>query len=139
MLKFHRWVAVAVGLVFAWNSGLDAAQLTRGFISGTLTDPSQAVLSGVQVNITNKATNISHETRSTDAGFYRFAAVEPGTYLVEFRLPGFQSQRVDDVKVSTAQEVTLNQTLMVGGTTTDILVTQSPGVELAKTSPTIER
>jgi len=139
MLKFHQWVGVAVALVFASNCDLGAAQLTRGFISGTLTDPSQAVLSGVQVNITNKATNISHETRSTDAGFYRFVAVEPGTYTVEFRLPGFQTQRVDDVKVSTAQEVTLNQTLRVGGTTTEVLVTQTAGAELAKTSPTIER
>src|SRR5207245_1209350 len=65
------------------------AQLTRGFVSGTLTDASKAIVAGVNVTITNKATNISRETVSNDVGFYRFAAVEPGDYTVEFKLPGF--------------------------------------------------
>src|SRR5262245_55680532 len=117
MLKVHRWMVwITVTLVFASRSTA-AAQLTRGFISGTVTDSSQAVVRNVQVVITNKDTNVSHETVSTDAGFYRFVAVEPGNYVIEFRLAGFQTQRVDNVKVSTAQEVTINQTLSVGGVT----------------------
>ena len=79
MLKFHQWtVWIAVTLVFASTINPARAQLTRGFISGTVTDASQALVPGVLVSITNKLTGISRETVSTDAGFYRFVAVEPG-------------------------------------------------------------
>jgi outer membrane receptor protein involved in Fe transport len=140
MLKFHQWaVWIAVTLVFASTIDPAGAQLTRGFVSGTVTDASRAVIPGVLVSITNKSTGISRETVSTDAGFYRFVAVEPDTYSIEFKLAGFETRRVDNVTVSTAQEVTLNQTLNVVGVTTDVLVTETPGVELAKTNPTIER
>ncbi len=140
MLKIHQWtVWIAVTLVFASTINPARAQLTRGFISGTVTDASQAVVPGVSVSIMNKLTGISRETVSTDAGFYRFVAVEPGTYSVEFKLAGFETRRIDTVTVSTAQEVTLNQTLNVVGVTADVLVTETSGVELAKTNPTIER
>ena len=140
MLKFHQWaVWIAVTLVFASTINSARGQLTRGFISGTVTDASQAVVPGVSVSITNKLTGISRETVSTDAGFYRFVAVEPGTYSVEFKLAGFETRRIDTVTVSTAQEVTLNQALNVVGVTADVLVTETPGVQLAKTNPTIER
>ena len=140
MLKFHQWtVWIAVTLVFASTINPARAQLTRGFISGTVTDASQALVPGVLVSITNKLTGISRETVSTDAGFYRFVAVEPGTYSVEFKLAGFETRRIDTVTVNIAQEVTLNQTLNVAGVTTDVLVTETPGVQLAKTNPTIER
>ena len=140
MLKFHQWtVWIAVTLVFASTINPARAQLTRGFISGTVTDASEALVPGVLVSITNKLTGISRETVSTDAGFYRFVAVEPGTYSVEFKLAGFETRRIDTVTVNIAQEVTLNQTLNVAGVTTDVLVTETPGVQLAKTNPTIER
>jgi Carboxypeptidase regulatory-like domain len=140
MLKFHQWaVWIAVTLVFASITNPARAQLTRGFISGTVTDASQAVVPGVLVSITNKLTGISRETVSTDAGFYRFVAIEPGTYSVEFKLAGFETRRIDAVTVTTAQEVTLNQALNIVGVTADVLVTETPGVELAKTNPTIER
>src|SRR5215813_6257574 len=114
MLKFPRWtVWIAVTLVVASTISPAQAQLTRGFISGTVTDAGQAVVPGVLVSITNKSTGISRETVSTDAGFYRFVAVEPGTYAVEFKLAGFETRRIDTVTVNTAQEVTLNQTLIV--------------------------
>jgi hypothetical protein len=140
MLKFHQWaVWIAVTLVFASTTNPARAQLTRGFISGTVTDASHAVVPGVLVSITNKLTGISRETVSTDAGFYRFVAIEPGTYSVEFKLAGFETRRIDAVTVTTAQEVTLNQALNIVGVTADVLVTETPGVELAKTNPTIER
>src|SRR5262245_47402776 len=78
------------------------AQLIRGFISGTITDSSNAVIPGVQVSITNTGTNISRDTTTNEIGFYRFVAVEPGNYSVEFRLPGFENRKVPSVTVSTA-------------------------------------
>jgi len=140
MIKIQRWNAcLLVALAMASGAIAANAQLTRGFVSGTLTDATGAILAGVQVTITNTATNIARETISNDTGLYRFAAVEPGTYRVEFRLAGFEARKVENISVSTAQEVTLNQAMSVGGVTTEISVTETPGVELAKTTATIER
>jgi len=106
MLKIHQWtVWIAVTLVFASTINPARAQLTRGFISGTVSDASQAVVPGVSVSIMNKLTGISRETVSTDAGFYRFVAVEPGTYSVEFKLAGFETRRIDTVTVSTPRKL----------------------------------
>src|SRR4030081_3093565 len=71
-----------------------AAQLSRGFISGTIQDASGAVVDGVTVKVTNKATNVFSETVSNNLGVYRIAGVEPGTYSVEFSKPGFEKRRL---------------------------------------------
>src|SRR5579871_2412575 len=96
------------------------SQLVRGAISGVVSDPSGAVLPGVQVIITNKETNISRDTTTNERGFYRFAALEPADYTVQFQLSGFEARKVDTVSITTAQEATINQTLMVGGVTAEI-------------------
>ena len=116
------------------------AQLTRGFISGTVTDQSNAVIPGASIVIVNKATNIQHETLTNEAGLYRFVAVEPGTYSVQFSMSGFETRKADDIIVRAAQEVVINQTLAVGGGAAVVEVNVTPpGVELAKTTPTIDR
>src|SRR6266581_3881278 len=124
MLKNCRWTVclALVVLVLDGSAHPAAAQLTRGFVSGTITDASNAILPGVQITITNNATNIMREAVSSDTGLYRFVAVEPGAYSVEFKLSGFVARRVDTITVGPAQEVVVNQTMAVGGVTTEIAV-----------------
>jgi hypothetical protein len=119
-------------------SNISHAQLIRGFISGTVTDSTGAAVPGASVTLRNVLTNISRETQTNGSGFYRFVAVDPAEYSIEFTLPGFETRMVENVIVRTAQEVVLDQTLQVGGITTEISVTQVPGVELNKTIPTVE-
>ena len=83
----------ALALLVAIGSSA-RAQLTRGFISGTLQDPSGAVLTDATVQITNVATNTTRDTTTNEAGFYRFVAVEPGTYSVEFTRPASTGRRL---------------------------------------------
>jgi outer membrane receptor protein involved in Fe transport len=141
MMQSHSrvvWFAL-VALIVSWSVLPATAQLTRGFISGIVTDSSGGILAGVQVTITSTATNISRETITNEVGFYRFTAIEPGDYTVEFKLPGFENRKVAGVTVSTAQEVTINQSLSVGAVTAEVSVTTIPGTDLAKTTATIER
>src|SRR5690242_16846784 len=95
MTKFRRcavWLALAV-LIFTWSERPVSAQLTRGLISGIVSDATGAILSGVEVTITSTATNTSRDTVTNDVGFYRFTAVEPGGYTVQFRLAGFEEHQ----------------------------------------------
>ena len=115
------------------------AQLVRGFVSGTVTDAQDAVVVGATVTITNKATNISRNTVTNEVGFYRFAAVEPGEYTVEYSLPGFETRRVASITVRTAKEVVINQTLRVSQVTAEVSVLETPGAELERATATVER
>ncbi len=103
-------------------------------------DPTGAVVTGATVKATNQDTNIEQTTATNQTGFYRFAGLEPGVYSIEFTASGFEIRRVQGIQVSAAQDVTLDQTLAVAGTQTVVEVVDSPaGVELAKTTATIER
>lgn len=72
---------------------------TSGTILGSAVDPSGAVVVGVQVDLTNKATN-SRTRVTTDAqGHYAFPNVAPGTYSITVRATGFRTleERSEDV------------------------------------------
>src|SRR5262245_1331303 len=70
-------------ILMATSTPVDA-QLTRGTISGTITDQSRALIAEARVVIRNLATGIERGTTTNDIGAYRFTAVEPGTYSVDF-------------------------------------------------------
>jgi outer membrane receptor protein involved in Fe transport len=116
------------------------AQLTRGAILGSIQDPSGAVVANATVKIVNAATNIERSTTTNSDGLYRFAGVDPGVYSVSFIASGFAEMKVNGLEVSTSQEVTLNRQLAVGTTSSVVNVTDNPpGVELSKSTATIER
>ncbi len=116
------------------------AQLTRGYISGTLSDASGAVVAGASVKIVNTGTNLERSLTTNDVGVYRFAAVEPGNYTIEFTKSGFANKKVGPVTVGSAQEVVVNEALAVGTTTTTVeIVAAAAGVELSKATATIDR
>lgn len=136
------WVPSALVLILslALTSGIGYAQLTRGFISGTLQDSTGAVIPNADVKIVQKATSFERKTATNAEGLYRFVGVDSGIYSVEFSKPGFQLTRVENIEVGTAQEVTVNQILPVSTSTTVVEVTEAPpGVELSKSTATIER
>jgi hypothetical protein len=112
-------------------------QMTRGFISGTVQDATGAVIPGVKVFIVERSTNAQRSSETNESGVYRFVAVEPGTYSVEFTKEGFEVRRLGSVRVDANQEVTVNQTLAVGAVGTTVEVIEAPpGVELSKSTAT---
>jgi hypothetical protein len=115
-------------------------QLTRGFISGSVQDASGAVIDGVKITITNTDTGIQRDTVTNADGIYRFVAVEPGYYDIEFVKPGLETRKVPRIQVSTTQEVVVNEALAVSGVATTVEVQEAPpGVDLEKATATIDR
>ncbi|MBI1787041.1 MAG: carboxypeptidase regulatory-like domain-containing protein, partial [Acidobacteria bacterium] len=138
--KTHTGPRIWLTLALSFLTHSAVAQLTRGYVSGTIEDPSGAVVEAVTVSITNRATGIRSQTATSNAGVYRFAAVEAGVYHIEFSKAGFETRRVESIDVGTIQEVVLNQALAVASTSTTVDVREAPpGVELAKASATIDR
>ena len=114
------------------------AQLTRGIISGTVSDTSGAVLPGVVVTVTNQDTGAVRTAVTTEAGVYRAPALEPGTYTVKAELEGFKTFQTADIRVASGQEVTLNPSLPVGGLEETVQVTsEAAGVTINRTNATV--
>ncbi len=99
------------------------AQTNRGSISGTVSDQSQAVMTGVSVTLTNMGTGDVRKTKTNNSGTFTFPNLEPVTYKVEAEATGFKGSIVQDAKVDTASNTTLNIVLQTGSVDTKVTVT----------------
>jgi len=65
-------------------------QTLKGTVLGTITDRTQAVVSGAHVSVTEVNTNFRRSEISNGEGFYVFANLDPGNYRIEAEHPGFR-------------------------------------------------
>ncbi len=83
----------------------------RAGVQGTVTDNVGGTVAGSKVTLTNKETNQSQQTQTSDEGFYRFTNLAPGLYTVTVEQQGFKKRVVNDIKVDAealkGQDVTL--------------------------------
>ena len=109
-------------------------QSTGGRIIGKVSDSTGAVVSGVNVKLTNVATGVSREATTNDSGDYTFVEVAPGNYRAEYTLQGFKRNVRDNITVEVNQVLTLNATLQPGGTQEVVEVTsEAPLVDTTST------
>src|SRR5688500_2435976 len=111
------------------------AQEFRGRINGTVTDNTGAVLPGVTVTASSPAL-IQPQVQVTGGdGGYRFLALPPGVYAIDFELTGFQNVKRQDVRVIINQTLTVDQQLNVATLQETVTVTgDSPIVDTSTTS-----
>jgi hypothetical protein len=104
-------------LLCTWSSITPAAlaQETRATVTGTVKDSQGAVVPGVTVTVLNTETNVSTEALANDAGIFTVQRVQPGRVKVTAALPGFKTFVRDGITLRTAETVTLNIELNVGG------------------------
>ena len=67
-----------------------SGQTLKGTILGTITDSSQAVISGAHISATEVNTNFHRAEITNEEGFFVFANLDPGTYRIEVQHPGFR-------------------------------------------------
>src|SRR5579864_511904 len=89
------------------------AQAPSGTISGTVTDPSSAVVPAATITITDKATNNVRNLTANAEGVYSAPALPPGDYQVKVEMQGFRTvQR--DAQVRAGTPTTVNLAVTVG-------------------------
>jgi hypothetical protein len=62
-------------------------------MSGLVTDPSGAAISGASVSITNKATGATRNVTTNSEGLYSFPSLLPGVYELRVEQSGFKTAR----------------------------------------------
>ncbi len=73
---------------------------TTGVISGTVTDPTGAVVANAEVMLRNQTTAAVRQTISNGAGYFSFPAVVPGLYTVHIEAPGFKTWQRTDITMN---------------------------------------
>jgi Carboxypeptidase regulatory-like domain/TonB dependent receptor len=82
-------------------------------IRGTVTDPSGAVLPGVNVTVTNVDTGVVRDFVTNSDGLYDTNSILPGSYTITFSKDGFQKLVVGPITLQIGL-VTVNGDLKVG-------------------------
>ena len=90
--KTSVWfLALLAAVTILLPTVLLAQSTTNGAISGTVTDPSGAVLPGLTVTLKSTEKGFTQEAKTNTQGFYQFTLVEPGTYTVTISAAGFKT------------------------------------------------
>jgi hypothetical protein len=116
------FVAAAVVLLVAPSA---MASIT-GSISGTVSDPSGAVMEGVRVSVTSVSTGVQ-STAVTDAkGFYRFSALSVDTYNLAVNQSGFRPFLESGVRVDANSAIQIDVLMQMGQLTDTVTVSSNP-------------
>ena len=98
-------------------TGFALAQRDFGTITGTVTDPTGAVVPNAAITITEDATGQSYKIRATDTGDYSRPALKPGIYTVAAEAPGFRRMAQKNVIVTAGEITGVPLALAVGNLT----------------------
>lgn len=111
------------------------AQLTRATVSGHVTDPTGAVVTGAQVVATNTDTGAKTTARSNGAGYYYLPYLSPGHYELTVTREGFKTYLHRDLNLQTEQHVVENVTMALGSVSQKVVVTgRTPLIDTANSN-----
>jgi len=97
-----------------------------GTITGTVTDPSGAVVAKAHITARNVATNAVREAETNGDGDYTLALLPLGRYQVTAESKGFRKSVFDNVVVDVDQTVRIDFALVVGAPTEEVKVNDTP-------------
>jgi hypothetical protein len=103
-------------------TSISFAQKTTGTIRGTVTDPSDAVLSGATVTVTNTSTGLTRTVTTNASGEYVVADLPPGNYNISFAAAGFKEFTSQNVALNVASTYLQNAKLVVGSASDQVNV-----------------
>ncbi|MBZ5600917.1 MAG: TonB-dependent receptor [Acidobacteriia bacterium] len=117
-------------LVFLSSAGAQTAE--TGAVSGTVHDPSGAVVAGAAVDVTNAGTRLTRSLRTDNRGSFVVGLLPPGDYSINVTADGFQKALVSGIHVQVTEVSVTDIALQVGSVTSEVNV--STTAELAQTT-----
>ena len=118
--KFLWTAGVLTALLFSVSSA--TAQSVTAAITGTVTDPSGAVIAGAHVTAHNVSTGVDTGTMTNETGVYHINYLQIGQYSANVDAPGFKSQSIPAFSLEALQTVTFNVKLTVQGSSASVEV-----------------
>ena len=104
--RFSVFVLFSVCALGAWGQ-------STATLSGTVTDPSDAVVPGAHVKVHSLATALDRIIDTNADGLYVVPSLQPGDYSVQVTASGFSGYTLQKVTLDVAQAVVINMHLAV--------------------------
>ena len=113
---------ISLSLILLFSMGAFAQALgTAGSLSGVVTDPNGAVVSGATLTLTNALTGYSRTVTTEADGSYRFNDIPPNNYTLKILATGFSSAtRAVNVRSTVPMTVPVSLALANATATVDI-------------------
>src|SRR5271166_6135172 len=111
-------IALVIALILVVAGNLAHAQVAGAILSGTITDPSNAVIPNASVTIRNLSTGVSVQVYSNGTGLYNASNLLPGEYEVSAAAVGFASQQRSGLTLTVGERQVLNMKLRVSDAAT---------------------
>lgn len=129
----RTWIFSASVFLFVVSSL--TAQETRGSLVGRLTDPTGAVVPGVDIELVRAQTGGSTKTTTNGEGLYQALYLLPGLYKITAQSSGFKTLVRAGIEIRINDRVELNLTMQVGAAAERIeVVGETPLIQTATAS-----
>jgi hypothetical protein len=109
--------------VLLLTAGEILAQSDRASITGTIKDPSGAVVAGAQIIVINTADDLAENAPTNAMGAYTLLDLPIGHYRLTCSKPGFKTYERSDINLTIGQAAEINATLVVGPGSETVTVT----------------
>ena len=113
-MKKLRLLVAAVVLTLISAIAISAQVTTTGSISGSVIDPTGALVADATVTTKNAETAIENTATTSENGTFTIPQLQRGVYRVIIEHSGFKKAEITNVKVNVGAPTTVNVTLEVG-------------------------
>jgi hypothetical protein len=111
-------------------------QSANGSIQGEVADAKGALVQGASVEAIELETGTKRVTVTDAGGHFDFPTLSPGRYVVKIAKPGFAETIQENLTLTVGMTTTLKLSLQVAGTQEQVVVSDSPLVDMVSASST---
>src|SRR4051812_46474297 len=136
VLCLRRVISTALVLLLASCAAFAQSGVASADLSGTVTDPQGAVVTGATVTLRNVSTNIERTVTTNGDGRYIFSGVPPADYDMTVAMQGFKKLQTTGINLTVGQAAELDLQLEVAVGGSDMEMTIVAGADLIETQRT---
>ncbi|MBK8465502.1 MAG: TonB-dependent receptor [Chloracidobacterium sp.] len=133
--KAIKFVVLISAIAALAVSAIAQSQAAAADLSGTVTDPNGAVVSGATVQAKGMGTGINRTVTTNGDGVYQFIGLPPGEYDITAEASSFKKVIISPVRLTVGQSADLTIKLELG-TATAIVNVAGDDVQLVETTKT---
>jgi hypothetical protein len=109
-----RLIRSLLFILLSFATAQVALSQVTGSLSGAITDPTGAAVTGVNVTVLNVNTGVSRMTETDATGHFQMLSLPVGQYELRARKGGFKEEVRTGIRLVVGQEATLDMSLHVG-------------------------